>query len=85
MPEKSPETASSSGSGERMLAALVALIAADRDERADQVPARRSETVLGEAGFSYQEVAGFTGKNPEAVRSAVRRTKKTSSAKEPKK
>lgn len=85
MPEKSPESSPYSASSERTLGALVALIAADRDERADQLTVRRSETVLAEAGFSYQEIAGFTGKNAEAVRSAVRRTKKIPSAKEPKK
>lgn len=75
MPEK-PSDAGANGTGDsRSLAALVALLAADRDERADGTPPRRSEAVLADAGFSYQEIARLTGKNSEAVRSALRRAK----------
>lgn len=74
MPEKPPDTAAVSKSSERSLAAVVAVLIADRDERADERSARRSETVLAEAGFSHHEIARFTGKKPEAVRSTVRRT-----------
>jgi DNA-directed RNA polymerase specialized sigma24 family protein len=67
----------------RALAALVALLAADRDERADGTPARRSEVVLAEAGFSYQEIANLTGKKQETVRGKLRRVKgKSANAKE---
>jgi hypothetical protein len=58
---------------ERVLLAVVALLAADRDERADQDLVRGSEVVLAEAGFSYQEIARFTGKNQEMVRGRLRR------------
>jgi DNA-directed RNA polymerase specialized sigma24 family protein len=68
-----------------MLAALVALLAADRDERADENPVRRSEAVLSDAGFSYQEIAHLTGKKTQAVRSSLRRAKKPTPREEPKK
>ena len=66
---------------DRALRALVALLAADRDERVDQKPPRKSEVVLGEAGFSAQDIAGLTGKNPEAVRSTIRRLSKSKGTK----
>jgi hypothetical protein len=54
------------------------LLAADRDERAEDQPTRRSESVLIDAGFTHQEIALLTGKNKEAVRSFVRRQTKKS-------
>lgn len=82
MAEKTAETTSIAESSDGTLAALVALIAADRDERADGVPVRRSELVLSDAGFSYQEIARLTGKKIQAVRSTLRRAKKTAPVKE---
>jgi DNA-directed RNA polymerase specialized sigma24 family protein len=52
---------------------MVALLAADRDDRIDDGPPRRSEIVLADAGFSAQEIAKITGRNYEAVRSSLRR------------
>jgi DNA-directed RNA polymerase specialized sigma24 family protein len=37
---------------------------------------RRSEIVLAEAGLSRAEVAQLVGRNPEAVRSSLRRAAK---------
>jgi DNA-directed RNA polymerase specialized sigma24 family protein len=84
MSEKPAETSSAVESSGRTLAALVALLAADRDERADEKPVRRSEVVLSDAGFSYQEIARLTGKKIEAVRSTLRRAKKASATEESK-
>ena len=59
---------------ERLLAALVALLAAERDERLDhRIDERRSEVVLADAGMSIAEIAQVLGRSPEAVKSAVRR------------
>ena len=49
------------------------MLAADRDERVEKVPARKTELVLADAGFEYKEIATLTGKNAEAVRSLLRR------------
>ncbi len=57
----------------RVLLGVLALLAADRDDRLDEVPPRRSEIVLADAGFSAQEIAKLTGRNYEAVRSSLRR------------
>ncbi len=58
----------------QIMAGVLALLAADRDERAEDLPVRKSELVLAEAGFNAQEIAALTGKNKEAVRSALRRS-----------
>lgn len=60
-------------SSERLLVAAVALLAADRDERTDDAPVRRSELVLTDAGFSVTEIAAMTGKSFDTVRGTVRR------------
>jgi len=61
----------------RIMLGVLALLAADRDERAEDVPTRRSELVLADAGFSAQEIAKLTGRNYEAVRSSLRRRAQT--------
>jgi DNA-directed RNA polymerase specialized sigma24 family protein len=58
---------------QRVLLAVTALLAADRDERAEDLSPRRSEAVLSDAGFTPPEIAALTGKNKEAVRSFIRR------------
>jgi DNA-directed RNA polymerase specialized sigma24 family protein len=58
---------------EKVMLGVLALLAADRDERVEKASPRKSELVLADAGFTWQEIAGLTGKNPEAVRSLLRR------------
>jgi DNA-directed RNA polymerase specialized sigma24 family protein len=58
---------------EKVMRGVFALLAADRDERFDGTPPRKSELVLADAGFESREIAELTGKNPEAVRSLLRR------------
>jgi DNA-directed RNA polymerase specialized sigma24 family protein len=70
MAEKPPETAPP----ERVLLGILALLAAERDERVEGVTPRRTELILTDAGFSAREIAQLTGKEYEAVRSSVRRT-----------
>jgi DNA-directed RNA polymerase specialized sigma24 family protein len=70
MNEAQPETI------EQLLRALLALEAADRDERAavhDDV--HRSELVLSDAGFTPGQIAAVLGRNREAVKSTVRRAR----------
>ena len=57
----------------RVLMGLVALVAADRDDRAEGRTPERSEYVLEDAGFSHGDIARLTGKKAEAVRSTLRR------------
>lgn len=53
---------------------VLALLAADRDERAENDSSvRRSELVLADAGLPPQAIADLTGKPKETIRSAVRR------------
>lgn len=56
-----------------LMRAVLALMAADRDERIEGSSPRRSEIVLADAGFSAREISGLTGRKYEAVRSALRR------------
>jgi len=71
MAEKPSEVASPT---ERVLLGILALLAAERDERVDGATPRRTELILTDAGFSAREIAKLTGKEYEAVRSSVRRT-----------
>lgn len=57
---------------------MLALLAADRDERVEGTTPRRTEIILDDAGFSAREIAQLTGKEYEAVRSSIRRAKKGS-------
>lgn len=57
----------------RVMLGVLALLAADRDERVEGSLPRRSEVVLADAGFSAREIATFTGRDYEAVRSSLRR------------
>ncbi len=61
--------------GDRALLALSAVVLAHLDARADAAGVRRSEFVLDEAGFTRPEISAVTGRNPEAVRSTLRRAK----------
>lgn len=59
----------------KVLLGILALLAADRDERIEDEPPRHTEIVIVEAGFTPQEIAKLTGRNPEAVRSTIRRAR----------
>ena len=63
---------------DRALTALVALLAADRDDRVieGRTP-ERSKYVLEDAGLTYQEIATLTGKKTENVRGTLRRRKRS--------
>lgn len=61
---------------ERILIGILALLAADRDERVEGSTPRRTELILADAGFSPREIAQLLGKEHEAVRSTVRRGSK---------
>jgi predicted transcriptional regulator len=75
----SDERAQSTGV-ERILLGILALLAADRDERVEGSNSRRTELILGDAGFSAREIARLLGKEHEAVRSTVRRASKKNAA-----
>jgi DNA-directed RNA polymerase specialized sigma24 family protein len=73
MADESDRDSQVSRDSARVMRAVLALMAADRDERIDASPQRRSEIVLADAGFSAREISIMTGRNYEAVRSALRR------------
>lgn len=74
----SDERATPTSGSERVLLGMLALLAADRDERVEGTTPRRTEIILDDAGFSAREIAQLTGKEYEAVRSSIRRAKKGS-------
>ncbi len=73
MPLKPLESDGSELDAGRVMLGVLALLAADRDERIDELTPRRSELVLADAGFSAREIAKLTGRDYEAVRSSLRR------------
>jgi DNA-directed RNA polymerase specialized sigma24 family protein len=64
---------------ERILTGILALLAADREDRvaaartSESSPIKSPEVVLATAGLSPREIAGVLGKPHEAVRSTLRR------------
>jgi DNA-directed RNA polymerase specialized sigma24 family protein len=73
MPAERRESDGATLDESRIMLGVLALLAADRDERVEELPSRRSELVLADAGFTAQEIAKLTGRNYEAVRSSLRR------------
>lgn len=67
------EVRSDSPDSAQVLLGILALLAADRDERVEGATPRRTELILEEAGFSAREISQITGKNYESVRSTLRR------------
>ena len=62
---------------ERLLAAVVALQVADREERTESDPRHRSEVVLSDVGLNLNDIALLTRKKYETVKSTLRRSKAT--------
>jgi DNA-directed RNA polymerase specialized sigma24 family protein len=58
---------------EQVLLGILALLAAERDERVADATPRKTELILTDAGFSPREIAQLTGKEYEAVRSSIKR------------
>jgi len=73
MEDESGNERPTSADSVRVTRAILVLLAADRDERVDVSPPRKSELVLADAGFSAREISTMIGRNYEAVRSALRR------------
>jgi DNA-directed RNA polymerase specialized sigma24 family protein len=73
MPAEARDTDGAALDTSRIMIGVLALLAAHRDERVDDLPPRRSELVLADAGFTAQEIAKLTGRKYEAVRSSLRR------------
>jgi DNA-directed RNA polymerase specialized sigma24 family protein len=60
---------------EQLLAAMVALQMADRDERLTGAEPRRTELVLADAGVGLADIARLTGRPYDTVKTAVRRAR----------
>jgi DNA-directed RNA polymerase specialized sigma24 family protein len=73
MPEKQREIEQLAP--EKILLGILALLAAERDERVDDATPRKTEVVLAEAGFGPREAAQLTGKDYESVRGHIRRAR----------
>jgi hypothetical protein len=65
---------------DQILLGILALLAADRDERVEGSKPRRTELILADAGFGPREIAQLLSKEHEAVRSTVRRASKKKAA-----
>jgi hypothetical protein len=62
---------------ERTMAAVLAVLIAERDERlTPPVIPRKTEVILADAGLAIGEIALLTGKNYGAVQMAITRSKR---------
>jgi DNA-directed RNA polymerase specialized sigma24 family protein len=71
-----PEPVRTNASVETLLAAILAMLVAEREDQ-DSEPGnrRKSEVILNEAGLSAPEIATLVGKKPDAVRKTLQRAK----------
>lgn len=61
---------------ERSLVGILALLAAERDDRvAASGEGRRSEIIMSDAGLTIAEIAQVTGRKYETVKTAIRRAR----------
>ena len=85
IPSHSAETSEPDDNGsalERGSRALLALLAADREDRVNpEGTPRPTAVVLADAGLTFSEVALVTGRSKEATRSLVRRWRDRESVK----
>jgi DNA-directed RNA polymerase specialized sigma24 family protein len=59
------------------LAGILALLADEREERIkNEREATKTEVLLAEAGLSLEDIAAITGKNYDAVRMAIARSRR---------
>lgn len=58
-----------------LLRAILALAVADREARLTQREPRRTEVVLADSGLAVTEIADLTGRNHEAVKRAIQRSR----------
>jgi DNA-directed RNA polymerase specialized sigma24 family protein len=68
---------------EKALSALVALMAAEREERIESSGngARPTEVILADAGLSNNEIAGLLDKKRDTVQKTIQRARKPSGRK----
>ncbi len=61
----------------KLLAGILMLLIAEREERTagDGDAPPKTEVLLSKAGFSGPEIAGLTGKNADAVRKTLQRSR----------
>ena len=58
---------------ERLLAAQLAILVADREERLKKSEPQKTELVLHSAGFGVPEIATLLGKKADTVRKVIQR------------
>lgn len=58
-----------------VLAGILALLIAEREDRLGDEPMRRTEVVLADAGISMGQIARLTGKKYETVKTTLRRAR----------
>lgn len=60
---------------EQLLAAQLAILVADREDRLRESDPQKTELVLHSAGFEVPEIATLLGKKPDTVRKVIQRAK----------
>lgn len=62
-------------SQQALLAALVALLADEREHDPVRTSARKTEVLLADAGLHHTQIGPMLGKKPDTVRMAIRRAR----------
>lgn len=78
MTDTDPEVVPGRASGDPYLAALVALLADQREHDKERVMHRKTELLLADAGLTPSQIASLLGKKTDAVRKAVSRARAVS-------
>lgn len=71
---------------EQLMAGVLAMLVADREERLGKqdgrvVEPRKTELILFSSGFSYQQIGTFLDKKPDTVKKAISRARAKSNQK----
>lgn len=81
-PKPDPEAGRAGVGQEAALAGILALLAADREDKISDLPARRTELVLADAGLSAAEIGSVLGKKSGTVARTISRARSKSQSSE---
>jgi len=81
-PKPDPQAGGTVIGQDAALAGILALLAADREEKINDLPVRRTELVLADAGLSTAEIGSVLGKKSGTVAKAISRARSKSKTSE---